>query len=172
MNVKNLKKSLIVVLAAGLIAGCLTGCNNGETSSSSAESAISATPANATVDVAEIADKLNSEIKFDEKLGEIDGGKITSVIGVSEDKYANAKCLISSSGATPEEIDCFEAKDEDAAKEIKTALESRIEAQKKTFKDYNADQAPKLDNAVLSVKGKYVYLCISGDSDKAKEIIG
>ena len=169
-----IKKSASLLLISGLLAMSFAGCNGSESSSSqgTADSAASAVAANTDADVSATADKLKSEIKFDEELGEIDGDKINSVLGVSDDKYTKAKCYISQSGSTPEEIDCFEAKDEASAGEIKSALESRLETQKNTFKDYNADQAPKLDKAVLTVNGKYVYFCVSGDSDKAAEIIG
>lgn len=169
-----IKKTIAVLLCAAALSCTLAGCSedSGSSSEGNASSNAQQANANAAVDVKAVADKLKNEIKFDDQLDEIDSDKISNILGVSEDKYASAKCLLCSSGATPEEIDCFEAKDEAAAGEIKAALESRLEAQKNTFKDYNAEQAPKLDEPVLVVNGKYVYLCVSGDNSKAKEIIG
>lgn len=168
----NIKKTMAVIIAAAAMALTFAGCNSESDSSKGGNSSAKAANATVNTDVAATADKLNSEIKFDEKMAELDDAKIGNIIGVAKEKYSKAKCYINETGATPEEIDCFEAVDENAAKEIKDILQSRIDTQKARFKDYNAEQAPKLEEPVFEVNGKYVYLCISGDNSKAKEIIG
>lgn len=168
----DIKKTIAVILSAAAIACTFTACDSQDGSSASGDSKTSTVQTDKSRNIEEIADKLKSDISFDEEMNELDSGKIESIFGIGADKYEKAKCYVNSSGGTPEEIDCFEAKDESAAADIKAALEKRVETQKNAFKDYNADQAPKLDDPVLKVDGKYVFLCVSGDNDKAKEIIG
>ena len=88
------------------------------------------------------------------------------------DSYTKAKVYVSSSGGTAEEIDCFEAKDADSAKAIADTLTARVESQKKVFENYVPEEMTKLNDPVLVTNGNYVYLCLSNDNDKAKEIIG
>lgn len=169
----DLRKIICTILAVTTVACAFSACSGDEeTSSGSVSSAASADAEVNAADVAATADKLKSDIAFDDELVEFDSAKIEKILGVSADKYTTAKVYESSSGATPEEIACFEAVDETAAADIKTALEARIEAQKNTFTDYKPEQAPKLDSPVLKVNGNCVYLCISGDNSKAEEIIG
>ncbi len=171
----NFKRLICMVLAVMTIACAFSSCggdNDSETESGNVSAAEQADADAKTADVTATADKLKSDISFDDELIELEGEKIQKIMGISEDKYTSCKIYISSSGATPEEIACFEAADEAAADEIKSALETRIEAQKNTFTDYNPEQAPKLDSPVLKVDGTCVYLCISGDNSKAEEIIG
>ena len=51
-------------------------------------------------------------------------------------------------------------------------LEPRIEAQKKAFENYQPAEMDKLNDPVLVKQGKYVFMCLSDDNAKAKEIIG
>ena len=169
-----MKKTICTILCALSIMCAFTACSGDKNSSdtSSATSQTTASEKTESKDVSAIADKLKSDIKFDDELVELNKEKMTKLLSISEDKFTAAKSYICSSGATPEEIDCFEAKDDASAEEIKNALQNRIDSLKKTFKDYNPEQAPKLDSPVLIANGKYVFLCISGDNNKAKEIIG
>ena len=97
--------------------------------------------------------------------------KVEAVVGVSKDKFKVAK-VYRGSGATAEEIDCFEASDEDAAKEIYDVLKTYLEDQKKRYADYAPGEMDKLEKAVVVQNGKYVFMSISDDDAKAKEIIG
>ncbi len=166
----NFKKTLCMVLAALTVTCSLAACGGSDDDGKDSGSKASASAE--SVDVVEVADKLKSDITYDDELIEIDSGKIESILGVAADSYKSAKVYISSSGATPEEIACFEATNGSTATTIESSLKTRITNQKSTFTDYKPEQAPKLDDAVLIKDGSYVYLCISGDSSKAKEIIG
>lgn len=172
----NFKRLICTVLAVMTVACAISSCsgdnNSKVTESGKTSAAEQAGTETKAADVTATADKLKSDISYDDELIELEGEKIQKIMGVSEDKYSSCKIYISSSGATPEEIACFEAVDETAAADIKSAIEARIEAQKNTFTDYNPEQAPKLDSPVLKVNGNCVYLCISGDNAKAEEIIG
>jgi hypothetical protein len=168
----NFRKFICTIMTAAVVGCTFASCGDTETAESSEPAAESTAAQTETADVAATADKLKSDITYDDELTELTEEKIQKIIGVSADKYTSCKIYVSASGGTPEEIDCFEAVDENAAAEIKTALETRIENQKKTFTDYNPEQATKLESPVLKVSGNCVYLCISGDNSKAEEIIG
>ncbi len=124
----------------------------------------------AVLDAAALADQLANTVPFDDQLNEIEQNIITKIYDISPDDFTKAK-VYSSTGATPEEIAVFEAKDDAAASRIETALKERIEDQKSSFKDYIPKEMPKLESPVLVTKGHCVILCISGHNDTAKDII-
>ena len=167
-----MKKTLCAVLAAITVMCAFAGCGDSAASSTSDNNSAAAAQTDTTADVSAIGDKLKSDITYEDELVEFDDSKITSILGIDAAKYSKARVYVGSSGATPEEIDCFEAVDETAAADIKAVLEKRVESQKTLFEDYKPEQMDKLNDAVIISNGNYVYLSISNDSAKAKEIIG
>jgi hypothetical protein len=57
-------------------------------------------------------------------------------------------------------------------KDIESALKTRIENQKTAFKDYVPAEMDKLNDPVLVVDSNYVFLCLTNNNSKAKEVIG
>lgn len=165
----NIKKTVCIILAAMAVTCACASC--GDSKDTNDKGGDKAQTATESVDVAATADKLKSDIAFEDSLVEFDSGKIEKILGVAPAAYKTAKVYVSSTGATPEEIACFEAND-GMAETIKASLATRVTNQKSTFTDYKPEQAPKLEDTVLIVKDNYVFYCVSGDSAKAKEIIG
>ncbi|MBQ6634299.1 MAG: DUF4358 domain-containing protein [Ruminococcus sp.] len=159
--------TLTICAVMALSAAALTSCGDSSDSSGAGTSK----SASADRDVSKTADKLLNDIAYKDQLTELNEDKIEGVVGVSKDLFKSAK-VYRGSGATAEEIDCFEAVDEDAAKQIESTLESYVEDLKARFKDYAPGEMDKLEKAVLVRDGKYVFLSISDDDAKAKEIIG
>ena len=144
-------------------------------SSSSPDSTTAATTEQKTAkDLNAIAEKVKDSLDDAVKgtMTKFDDARIERMIGVKKDLYKEAVCYVDASGASAHEIDCFEAKDESTAKEIETALKARIDTQKKNFENYVPAEMDKLNNPVLVVDGNYVFMCLSNNNDKAKEIIG
>lgn len=180
------------LMAAALVfsAGVLSSCGGGKTdsrsstgkqasmsetgstkSSGSNMSSAAKTDEKAT-DINVIADKLLNEIKYKEELQEMNENMVSiNYPGISEAQIKAKKIYIPSSAATAEEIACFEAVDEDAAKAVEEELKSRVEYQKQSFANYNPDEAKMLDNARIIKKGLCVFLTVSSDPDKAEKII-
>lgn len=75
------------------------------------------------------------------------------------------------SGSTAEEVAVFTAPDEETARTTEENVQSFLDDQSDSFEKYIPEETKRISNAVLEQKGKYVVLCVSGDSDKAKEII-
>ncbi len=159
--------TLTICAVMALSAAALTSCGGSSDSSKAGTSK----SASADRDVSKTADKLLNDITYKDQLSELSEDKIEGVVGISKDLFKTGK-VYRGSGATAEEIDCFEAVDEDAAKQIESALESYVEDLKARFKDYAPGEMDKLEKAVLARDGKYVFLSISDDDAEAKKIIG
>jgi len=124
-----------------------------------------------TVDVKAIADSLNSDITYTDKLTEVDLDTAKMFLNIG-DVAIEESYIYESSGATAEEIVVIKCKDSDSAVKAKDAFIQRVKEQTENFTDYVPEEVPKLNDAVIAVKDVYAVLSVSGDSAKAKEIIG
>ena len=79
--------------------------------------------------------------------------------------------MYAGSGSTAEEVGVFTAKDSNQAKETMEDVQKYLDDQADSFQDYVPEETKRIGNAVLEQKNQYVVLCVSGDSDQAKEII-
>ena len=144
---------MILVLAAALFAGCK---NNKEAKN---------------VDLDAMGNKLLKEISWKDTMEPVDEAALYKIYTVKEEDVVKGAAY-QSTGATAEEIALWECKDADAAKRVYEAMVERISDQKESFTDYNPEELDKLKSPVLVKSGNYVFLCLSDNNDKAKELIG
>ena len=144
------KTGLLAVLTAGvlLFAGC-----GGEAK---------------TIDAQALAKSLATEIKYDDTLKELTADEISMLVDLPEDVDS---VMYARSGSTAEEVGVFTAKDSNQAKETMEDVQKYLDDQADSFQDYVPEETKRIGNAVLEQKNQYVVLCVSGDSDQAKEII-
>ena len=136
------KTGLLAVLTAGVL--LLAGCGG----------------AAKTIDAQALAKSLATEIKYDDTLKELTADEISMLVDLPEDVDS---VMYAGSGSTAEEVGVFTAKDSDVQKYLDDQADS--------FQDYVPEETKRIGNAVLEQKNQYVVLCVSGDSDQAKEII-
>ena len=144
------KTGLLAVLTAGvlLFAGC-----GGEAK---------------TIDAQALAKSLATEIKYDDTLKELTADEISMLVDLPEDVDS---VMYAGSASTAEEVGVFTAKDSNQAKETMEDVQKYLDDQADSFQDYVPEETKRIGNAVLEQKNQYVVLCVSGDSDQAKEII-
>lgn len=99
-----------------------------------------------------------------------DAVEFVSVFYSVDQSMIEEAVFYSGSGATPEEICVIKAA---AGKvgDIKSAMENRVATLKHDFTDYNPEQMPKIDKAIVYTYGDYAVLSISCDEVKAKQVI-
>lgn len=153
---KRLMKRIAVAAAVVLSALALTACGGG---SSSKE-----------IDVAKTADDLNSSVITTDQLTETKSEMLASIYFFEDGQVENSKVYMSGN-ATANEIVVVQCKDEDAAKAVAELLKKRVEKQTELFSTYNADEAAKLEKAIIKTSGKYAVLCVCDDYDKAESIL-
>ena len=144
------KTGLLAVLTAGVL--LLAGCG-GEAK---------------TIDAQALAKSLATEIKYDDTLKELTADEISMLVDLPEDVDS---VMYAESGSTAEEVGVFTAKDSNQAKETMEDVQKYLDDQADSFQDYVPEETKRIGNAVLEQKNQYVVLCVSGDSDQAKEII-
>lgn len=160
-----MKKILLSVITAALVCG-LCGCGSSNGGSSASTSSVSQT----TLSAKEKAEKLLGAVEFPSMV-EVTADKLDIYFGIAEDEVKEYSVYICGSAAMPDEFGVFVAKDADTAAKIKTAVEKRIEAQKKTYSDYKPDEMYKIDDSFVNVNGSTVCYAICADNTKAAEIL-
>jgi hypothetical protein len=149
-NMMMKKTGLLAVLTAGVL--LLAGCGG----------------AAKTIDAQALAKSLATEIKYDDTLKELTADEISMLVDLPEDVDS---VMYAGSGSTAEEVGVFTTKDSNQAKETMEDVQKYLDDQADSFQDYVPEETKRIGNAVLEQKNQYVVLCVSGDSDQAKEII-
>ena len=83
----------------------------------------------------------------------------------------NSAVAYASSGATSCEVAVVESKDASETADVEKNFKTRVENQKNLYASYNAEEAGRLDDAIIKSAGKYTVLCVCDDTDKANEIL-
>ncbi|HCI73541.1 MAG TPA: hypothetical protein DHV42_03255 [Lachnospiraceae bacterium] len=122
------------------------------------------------IDVKKTADELNTSVITTDKLTETKSDMLGSIY-FFEDGQVEISSVYMSGNATADEIVVVSCKDEETAKEVEDLLKMRVKNQKELFSTYNADEAAKLDKAIIKTKGKYAVLCVCDDYEKAESIL-
>lgn len=125
--------------------------------------------ASAEVDVTALADSLNETITSD-TLGELNEKMLATTYFVEDSQITAAKVYVSSA-ATACEVAVFQCTDEDTAKAVETLMEKRVENQSALYASYNADEAARLEDALIEQSDVYVVFYVGDDNAAAEALI-
>lgn len=169
-----MKKKLVFIAALATVCAVFTGCGGKANSASNSDLSVTSDSTSAddnaeSVSYSDKTAKLMDEVEFPKGMVEMSADNL-KMYGIDVSDTVNYSGYLCASGAMPDEFGIFEAVDADAADRIKTALESRIESQRKTYTDYTPDEVYKLDDSFVEVNGNVVCYAICADNSKAKEI--
>lgn len=119
----------------------------------------------ADISVAELAETLCSSIVFDDALVPLDAeiaGRLYGVVGLYESIAAYG-----STGATAEAVVVLRCTDAENAVAASSFVDEYRKEMADVYAAYNAKESEKLQNAFLTVSGKYVVFCVSPDAKAA-----
>ncbi len=122
------------------------------------------------IDIAKLGERLNSEIVYDDSLGKLGIDKASMFLNLTDIDIVDG-VIYEGAGATAEEIVVLECASGEEAVKAKERLSDRVKEQKESFENYVPAEIPKLDSAVIEATGRYAILCVSGDANRAREII-
>ena len=112
------------------------------------------------------AQTLLDSAAFSEPLEELDLEIACSLYGLDQSKITEA-AVYGSTGATAEELAVLVFTDAETASAAKANFEIRIEA----MKDYIPTEVPKLEKAVLEVRGNTLLFVVANDYAPAEELL-
>ena len=123
-----------------------------------------------SLDVQKLADRLNTEIAYEDTLAQASDAMAQMLYGYDQEDVQKAAVYISA-GATTEEVAVFQCVDAQAANRVNDSAKQRIENQKESVKTYKPEELQRLEEAQLQTKGCYVVLSISSTPETARQII-
>lgn len=107
---------------------------------------------------------------FSEPLEEIDLEIACSLYALDQSKVTGA-AVYGSTGATAEELAVFIFSDADAATTAKANFETRIADRTEAMADYLPGEVPKLEKAVLEVRGATLLFVVANDYAPVEELL-
>ena len=153
-----MKKRMIIqsLILAVLAVTILTGCGGKK-------------KADVNVDVKALAAELNQAITSD-TLTQAAEAMIKNVYYLDDDSCAAADAYWSD-GTTACEVAVIDCGDASKTEGVTDKFKSRVSSQKDLYATYNADEAARLDKAIIRSAGKYAVLAVVDDTAKAEEIL-
>ncbi|MEG1316898.1 MAG: DUF4358 domain-containing protein, partial [Oscillospiraceae bacterium] len=151
-----MKNKILLLLAVGVLFCLIYGC----------------APATKPVeyDLAALSAEVSESGAFSDLLSPVQVDIAASIYSF-DTKDVTECSLLCSTGATTEEIGLFKCVDDAAATRVKATADARVKSQRTAYESYAPDEMPKLDEAIVSQNGLYVFYIVSKDSAKVDAIL-
>lgn len=120
---------------------------------------------------AELADAVYASVDF-QKLTDTNDKYMAKHLMVTMVDLEDWCLRMDATRATPELICILKAKPDADKKAVKKALEFYLSEQLTIYRDYQPDQAVKLEKAKIMENGAYLALVVSPDANKANAALG
>lgn len=156
-SIMSMKRTLALLFVFMLALSAFTGCND-------------KTDKVVKIEVGSAAGQLLSAIKYTDEMTAIEKEAALYTYGIEAADVSECSVYVGTA-ATVEEIAVFRADNEEAAARILSKVNDRINVQRVVYTDYRPAEVPKLDAAVVEQQGTLVILCISPDSQTAKNTV-
>lgn len=102
-------------------------------------------------------------------MAEGDNQTLKRLYGLSASDYENVLLYYPTTNMGAEELLLVQLKDVSQQQSVQTAIENRLDTQKKSFDGYGVDQYAMLENAVVEVQGNYILLVVAADPDPVRK---
>lgn len=86
--------------------------------------------------------------------------------GLNEKDYENVLFYCAESAMDAEELLLIKVKKKEQTESVEKAMNERIETQTSSFEGYGIEQTELLKNAIVEIRGNYVFLVVSQDPAK------
>lgn len=104
-----------------------------------------------------------------ENLKKADVQGLKRYYGLNGADYDGVMLYTSIASMSTEEVLLIKTKDEAQVQHVKEAVERRLENRKNDFEGYAPEQVKLIDEAQLSVRGRYVFLAVAPKAESYKE---
>ena len=100
-----------------------------------------------------------------------DSSKLRKLYYISKNEVEDFILYAPKSNMEANEVLILKAKNEEDIEHLKVKVEERIKKQSDSFKNYRPEEYDIISNRVLDIKGKYLILIISSESEKIEAAI-
>jgi len=115
------------------------------------------------VNLSDVMDQIQDAVQLDSSMQDLTMDQISTLYGISSAQVEQFAGKIATSGILADEIIMIEAKDADAAKEIKSAVDARYQAKLDEMKDYLPDEYSKISACQVLQSGNIVAMFIASE---------
>lgn len=102
---------------------------------------------------------------------ELSGEKLYQTVGLDEEEYLSAHTAICGDSVRCDEIWVVETKDADAAEDVRSLAEARLERKKETLEGYLPEEYRIVCEAELLTEGRYVFLLVGPRAEVMRELV-
>ena len=118
---------------------------------------------------------------FEEVAGPVDGminkrrmvkaedRDIKKLYGINAGDYEGVLCYVAKNNLSAEEVIVVKVKETNQIKDVKDAIYHRIDKRKEDFKGYAPEEEKYLDDAIVSIRGKFVFMAVGPDGEQQKD---
>ena len=100
-----------------------------------------------------------------------DSSKLRKLYYISKNEVEDFILYSPKSNMEANEVLILKAKNEEDIEHLKVKVEERVKKQSDSFKNYRPEEYDIISNRVLDIKGKYLILIISSESEKIESAI-
>ncbi len=151
-----MKKRIVSLVLAVVAIFCLASCKGEEAKSPAVKDVVTA---------------ISESTEFAELVALNDDNIATRYYGIDLEAIEEYEVLVCGTGARTDEIAVFKMKEQDDVEDMREVVLERKQELYDRFVDYIPEEAPKVNNAVISSKGKYVYFIVCDDHKAAKKAV-
>lgn len=113
--------------------------------------------------------RLLSEVKYAETLADTSSAAEFTFSDLPKD--SEVKMYSCESGSHPDELILLKAAADSDVSALEQAARTHLSELVSQLKDYNPQEVPRVENAVVVTKGLYVFVCVTDDTETAKAIL-
>ena len=117
-------------------------------------------------------DKIKEALLKDEAVAAMEEGTARDVMhyfGVDVNSYEGAVYFKGTEALSVNELLIVKGSSRDAVSPVRDAIDSRVDAQIKTFEGYGPEQVALLNDHIVFQKGNYIFYCTDGQSGRIAE---
>ncbi len=117
-------------------------------------------------------DKIKEALVKDEAVAAMEEGTARDVMhyfGIDVNSYEGVIYFKGTEALSVNELLIVKGSSRDAVSPVRDAIDSRVDAQIKTFEGYGPEQVALLNDHIVFQKGNYIFYCTDGQSGRIAE---
>lgn len=122
-------------------------------------------------DIQKAGTEIVSQIDSASQMTRINDDILMTFYGIDKEDVNDYFALISTDSTRQDEVIIAEAKDAQSFEKVKEKIQARYDSKYAQTKDYLPDQAKLIEECKVETDGNYIWMFISADAEKMKEIL-
>ena len=122
-------------------------------------------------DIQKAGTEIVAQIESASHMTQVNDDILMSFYGIDKADVNDYFALISTDSTKQDEVIIAEAKDSQSFEKIKEKIQTRYDSKYAQTKDYLPEEAKLIEECKIETDGNYVWMFISADAEKMKEIL-